>query len=131
MWPGRVATWSVIARPSPVPRYLRTYLSSQHLPNLSNFDVDLPVFGVLLDELLHQMLTLRVLQVDDLDPTLYKVFITADEGVILAHDDSSNFVHNTCSRAHVARRKGSVHSRATICGRWQTTGIFEAGDFGL
>merc|ERR1712070_231429 len=109
---------STTAGPYPVPRYLHTYQRSQYWRILSNLDADQPVFRVFPDELFHQMLTLGVLQVDDLDSTLSEIFVSTDESVVLAHHDPSDFVHDTCSRAHVAWGEGGVHSSATVCGSW-------------
>lgn len=45
---------------------------------------DLPLAGLLLDELPHQLLALSVVEVDNLNAPLLQVFLSTNEGVILA-----------------------------------------------
>jgi hypothetical protein len=78
----------------------------------------LPLVGLLLDEFLHQLLTLAVLQHNNLNALLFQVSFPTYEGLVLAwrqstvkvlagrlqltNDHSFHLVHDTSSSTHVA-----------------------------
>jgi hypothetical protein len=76
--------------------------------------IDSPLLGMLLDERLHELLALRILQIHDFDTITFEVLLTADEGIVLAHHDSGDFVQDACTRAHITRRECGVHGGAFI-----------------
>lgn len=90
-----------------------------------------PYLRMLVNEFLHQTLTLLILHDHDFNPSLLEIALAADERFVLANDDPGNFVHYAGTSAHIARRQGSVHRRPFVGFCWKTPGIFQGGDLGL
>lgn len=61
-----------------------------------------PIFRMLCNKILHQLLTLGIFQIDDLNAVLFQEFFAAYESVVLAHDDAGDFVEDAGAGAHIA-----------------------------
>lgn len=92
---------------------------------------NLPKLRLLLHKLLHELLTLCVVQNHNLLPAALKVVLTTHEALVLAHNNALNLVEDASTGAHVARRQGGVHSSALVGRSGQTTGVLERGHLSL
>lgn len=94
-------------------------LSASHFRCYAHLTLlDSPLLGMLLDELFHQVLTLGIFQIDDLDTIALQMLLSTYEGVVLAHDDSRDFVQYAGAGTHVTRGECGVHCGAFVCTRW-------------
>ena len=62
---------------------------------------DLPHMRLLFNELLHQALTLCILQNNNINASLLKIPFAPYEGLVFSNYHPGDFVHDACSTAHI------------------------------
>jgi hypothetical protein len=77
-------------------------------------DIFVPIFGLLLDKLLHQVVTLFVVQNNHFNTPLFQVLLAAYKRLVFANNDSFDLVHDTGTGTHVAWAQGGVHGSTTV-----------------
>lgn len=92
---------------------------------------DSPKLWLLSNELLHQLLALRVIQDHQLFPPRTKIVLPTHKVLILANYHTLYFVEYAGTRAHITWRQGGIHGGTFVGGGRQTAGVFQGRDLSL
>ena len=86
---------------------------------------NLPHVRLLLHKSLHQIHTLLVLQHHHLDTSLFQIRLPSQKTLILPNNHTPHLVQDTCTSAHVTRRKRRIHRSTLISGRRESPRVLQ------
>lgn len=79
----------------------------------------------------HELLSLPVIQIHDLDASLPKIIFSSVECLVLANDDSRKPIEEASPGTHVARRQSRVHRGALESRGRETAGVLQCARLAL
>lgn len=94
-------------------------------------DVFSPEFGLVVNELLHQIHAFLIVENVQVDSAHHQILLGSLEGAVLPHYNSRDTVEQRGSAAHIARRQSRVKHAALVVFGLQSPGVLQTVHLGM